>query len=87
MVGIDLKGLDASCLNGIYKDIAENFGVEIAFMIFNHYKGLQVTFPTRFLSQEYVKKAILEECECSSIRTMARKYNYSERWIRELLKK
>lgn len=74
-------------LNGIYQDIAENFGIEIAYMIFSHYKGLQVTFPTRFLSTEYVAERIREEYDGQNIIALTRKYNYSERWIRELLKK
>jgi Mor family transcriptional regulator len=84
VIEIELKGIKSNDLSGIYKDIAENFGVEIAFMIFNHYKGLQVTFPTRFLAKEYVKERIRIESDGKNIKTLARKYGYSERWIREL---
>lgn len=74
-------------LNGIYKDIAEHLGVETAKMIYNHYKGLQVTFPVRFLSKEYIQEQIFREYNGSNTRELARKYQYSERWIREIINK
>lgn len=74
-------------LNGIYKDIAENLGLETAKKIYTHYKGLQVTFPVRFLSKEYIQEKIFREYNGSNTRELARKYQYSERWIREIINK
>lgn len=84
---IVLSELKAEYLNGIYKDIAENLGVEIARLFYIHYKGLQVTFPVRFLSKEYIQDQIFKEYNGSNTRTLARKYEYSERWIREIVNK
>lgn len=87
MVGTELKKIETCNLNGIYKDIAEEFGIEIAHMIFRHYKGLQVTFPTRFLSPDYVAERIRCECDGVNHKALARKYQYTERWVREFLKR
>ncbi|OZV10853.1 hypothetical protein CIW83_18140 [Tissierella sp. P1] len=59
--------------------------MDIALMIFNHYKGLQITFPTRFLSSEYVKWQVCHEYDGNNIKNLAIKYDYSERWIRNMI--
>jgi len=81
-VATDLK---PEHLNGVYKDIAEHLGIEIAQMIFQHYKGLQVTFPTRFLASAHLRDQICSEYTGHNISGLARKYQYSERWIRKIL--
>ncbi len=73
-------------LNGIYKDFAEVLGLEITIQIYNHFKGLQVTFPTKLLSLEYVKGNIIDKYNGSNARELARRYGYSERWIRQIVK-
>jgi len=78
---IEIDGLKPHHLNGIYKDIANDLGIDIALKIFNHYRGLQITFPTRLLSAEYVKKQLSIEYNGSNIKELSLKYNYSERWI------
>lgn len=82
MKGAELRNKN---LNGIYKDMAELLGVEVTLMVFNHYKGLQVTFPTRILSKSYVKEQIKKEFDGSNTKQLARKYDYSERWIRQII--
>lgn len=73
-------------MNGIYKDFAEILGYEVTVLIFKYFKGLQVTFPTKILSKEYVREKILEEYSGDNIKTLARRYEYSERWIRKIIK-
>lgn len=72
-------------LNGIYKDFAEHFGIEITERIYKGYKGLQVTFPVKFLSSEYIAESIIQEYNGSNIRELARKYECSERKVRGIL--
>ncbi|SNT19221.1 Mor transcription activator family protein [Anaerovirgula multivorans] len=72
-------------LNGIYKDIANDLGVEMALLIFNHYRGLQITFLTRLLCTEYVRKQVSIEYNGSNIKELSLKYSYSERWIRKMI--
>lgn len=44
--------------NPIYEEIAEEFGYEVALKIYQLYKGMQITFPTRLFNPEYVKQQI-----------------------------
>ena len=39
--------------NSIYNDISEAFGIDVALHMYEHYKGLQVTFPTRLFNADY----------------------------------
>jgi len=80
-----MEGLKPEQLHGIYRDIAENLGVDVAMLMFEHYRGLQVTFPTRFLCPEYIKSCICTEYNGNNTSELAKKYNYSGRWVRELV--
>ena len=39
-------------LAGVYKDLAETVGVENAYKIYSHFKGLQLMFPLKFYSKK-----------------------------------
>lgn len=87
MVGLDkINKVDSNELNGIYKEFAEVLGFEVTQLIFKYFKGLQVTFPTKLLSKNYVEKKVVEEYNGSNMKELAREYNYSERWVRQVIK-
>ena len=81
-----IKKVDSNELNGIYKEFAEVLGFEVTQLIFKYFKGLQVTFPTKLLSKNYVERKVVEEYNGSNMKELARKYNYSERWVRQVIK-
>ena len=68
-------------LNDVYRDIANEIGVENALAIYRLFHGTQVSFPNRLFSTEYTHKAIISEYDGSNVRQLAQKYNYSERSI------
>ncbi len=78
---------DVQCLNSIYREIAQEMGVETALQLFHMYKGTMVAFPTRLLSTQYVYQAIKSEYNGKNVKNLAVKYNYSERNIRRILKR
>lgn len=86
MKDIDIKDIKPEHLNEPYKEIAERFGVEVAHWFFEQYKGLQITYASRFLSPDFVKKRVIHESGTHRVREIARRYNYSERWIRQMLR-
>ena len=77
---------DITLFNTIYNDISEKFGIDVAIHMYEHYKGLQVTFPTRLFNADYVKSKIPTEYDGSNIKQLAKKYGYSEKTIRRILK-
>lgn len=82
---IDYKELKSSHLNGIYKDFAEVLGIKTTLQIYRYYKGLQITFPVRLLDKSYVEVKIRREYNGKNIKYLARKYGYSERWVRKII--
>lgn len=73
--------------NGIYQELAETFGLEITKNIFNEYRGQQITFPMRLYSKEYVVKYIIDNYDGTNSKNLARKFMYSERWVRTIINK
>ena len=77
---------DLAGLNDIYRDIADEIGVENTLIIFKLFHGTQVSFPNRLFSKEYIHKAIISEYDGENVPQLAQKYNYSERSIWRILK-
>lgn len=73
-------------LNDIYRDIADEIGLENALVIYRMFHGTQVSFPNKLFSKEYTHKAIIAEFNGKNVSQLAQKYNYSERSIWRILK-
>ena len=81
-----VTGDELDGLNEVYKDIADELGIETALSIFRMFHGTQVSFPNRLFSKEYVRRAVLREYNGKNARQLAKKYNYSERSVWRILK-
>lgn len=84
--GVNLLGDDFSGLNDVYREIANEIGIEKTMIIFNLFHGTQISFPNRLFSKEYTHKAILKEYNGKNVLQLAQKYNYSERNIWRIIK-
>lgn len=82
MGGADNKKL----FNSVYEEISEEFGYEVALKIYQNYKGMQITFPTRLFNPDYVKTQIPIEYDGTNIKQLAKKYGYSEKTVRRMIK-
>ena len=71
---------------GVYKDLAETVGVENAYKIYSHFKGLQLMFPLKFYSKTYIMQQICSEYNGKNVHALARKYGYSESRVRQILR-
>ncbi|MBR5322936.1 MAG: Mor transcription activator family protein [Clostridia bacterium] len=83
---VNLLGDDFSGLNDIYREIADEIGIEKTVAIYNLFHGTQIHFPNRLFSKDYIHKAIIKEYNGKNILQLAQKYNYSERSIWRILK-
>ena len=83
---VNLLGSDLSGLNEIYREIADEIGIENALAIYKMFHGTQVSFPNRLFSKDYTHKAIISEYDGDNVPQLAQKYNYSERRIWRILK-
>lgn len=77
---------DLSGLNDVYRDIADEIGLENTLAIYKLFHGTQISFPIRLFSKEYTHQAIISEYNGNNIPQLAQKYNYSERSIWRILK-
>lgn len=73
-------------MHGIYTEIADLIGYENAMKIFERYKGQQINFPVRLYDKDAVKEIIKKEYNGTNAKELARQFNYSERWVKEIVK-
>lgn len=73
--------------NGIYEDMVDYLGLDITIKVFERYKGQQVTFPVKLHSMDYIIGQVSNSSSGKEIKDIARKYDYSEQWIRRMIRK
>ena len=73
-------------LNEIYAELSDLIGYENAIKVYEQYKGQQVNFPVNLYDKTAVKEAIKEQYNGQNAKELARQYNYSERWVRMIVK-
>ena len=67
--------------------MASVLGIEEAYKIYQHFKGQQITFPVKWLSKEFVAKEASEKYDGKNLKQLAKEFEYSERWLRQIIKK
>lgn len=77
---------EVSRLNEVYREMANEIGIENAKRIHKLFHGTQVSFPERLYSREYIHHAILKEYNGKNTAKLAKKYEYSERSIWRIIK-
>lgn len=77
---------DSELLNTVYREISEKLGIDTAMEIYQLFKGQQICFPVRFFNPTRIQQIIVKEYDGTNIRTLATKYNYSEKTIRRIIK-
>ena len=82
----EVMNVDKQLFNSVYKDIAEAFGMDMAIQFYQMYKGMQISFPTRLFNPDYVRTQIPIEYDGTNIKQLAKKYGYSEKTVRRMIK-
>ena len=77
---------DSDLLNAVYREISEKLGMDTAMEIYQMFKGQQINFPVRFFNPTRIQQIIVKEYDGTNIRTLAIKYNYSEKTVRRIIK-
>ena len=72
---------------GIYAEMSEILEEEIVRIIHKHYKGQQINFPMKLHSNQYLEKYIIENYHRKGVREMSRDLGYSDKWVKQLIKK
>lgn len=82
----EVMNVDKQLFNSVYRDIAEAFGMDVAIQFYQMYKGMQISFPTRLFNPDYVRAQIPIEYDGTNIKQLAKKYGYSEKTVRRMIK-
>lgn len=83
---MDPSKVESKDLCGVYSEIANLLGLEAALKLHSAYHGQQISFPVHFYSNEYIARLIVEEYDGMNVKQLATKYNYSEKWVRKIIK-
>lgn len=71
-------------LNDLYRELSEVIGYENMQKLYTQYRGFQISFPRRLYSKDYVREVVKREFDGSNTQELARRYGYTERWIRTI---
>ncbi len=82
-VGVD----NISALNDVYKELVELIGYDNTMILYTHFKGQQITFPVKLYNPESICEMVKSQYDGKNAKQLSRTYGYSERWIKELIKK
>ena len=77
---------ESELLNDVYRDISEKLGQDAALEIYRMFKGQQITFPVHLFNAQRLQKEIIKEFDGSNLKVLAKKYGYSEKTIRRIIK-
>ena len=83
---MEMAEQDSELLNTVYREISEKLGMDTAMEIYQLFKGQQINFPVRFFNPARIQQIIVKEYDGTNIRTLAVKYNYSEKTVRRIIK-
>ena len=79
-------GKDLDIYNSVYKELVEVVGIDAALKIYMRFKGQQITFPVLLYNPDVIKQSVINEYNGENIHELAKKYDYSERSIRRMIK-
>ena len=72
--------------NDIYKEISEIVGLDATLKIYLRFKGQQISFPVRLYNPHLIQQNVIKEYDGYNIRELAKKYDYSEKTIRRMIR-
>lgn len=70
-----------------YAQLYELVGEELTEKIYEMYRGRQISFPMRLYNRDKVAAQIVEEYDGHNLAELTKKYEYSQRWIRQIIQK
>ena len=77
---------ESELYNSVYKEISEIIGLEATLKLYLRFKGQQITYPVRLYNPQMIQQNVIKEYDGTNIAELARKYDYSEKTIRRMIK-
>lgn len=73
--------VDIAALSGVYQEVAELIGVDQMMLLYDTWRGIQVSFPTHLYDSDKVRALVKRNQDELSSGQLARKYGFSQRWV------
>lgn len=78
--------IETEILQESYAELFEIVDEATLIQIYEIYRGRQISFPMRLYDRQQVAQRIKNEYNGHNLTTLTKKYDYSQRWIRKILK-
>ena len=72
--------------NAVYKELSEIIGLDATLKVYLRFKGQQISFPVRLYNPHLIQQNVIKEYDGYNIRELAKKYDYSEKTIRRMIR-
>lgn len=73
-------------LVGVYRELAEEIGIQAALRVHAIFRGQQITFPVSLFKPEFLAHMIVERYDGHNAKQLATEFGYSEKWIRKIIR-
>ena len=83
---VDNMEKEIELYNAVYKEICEIVGLDATLKIYLRFKGQQISFPVRLYNPHLIQQNVIKEYDGYNIRELAKKYDYSEKTIRRMIR-
>lgn len=83
---VDAMEKERELYNSVYREISEIVGLEATLKLYLRFKGQQINFPVRLYNPHLIQQNVIKEFDGSNIPELARKYDYSEKTIRRMIR-
>jgi Mor family transcriptional regulator len=83
---VDVMEKETELYNSVYREICEIVGLDATLKIYLRFKGQQISFPVRLYNPHLIQQNVIKEYDGSNIRELAKKYDYSEKTIRRMIR-
>ena len=77
---------ESELYNAVYKEISEIVGLDATLKIYLRFKGQQISFPVRLYNPHMIQRNVIREFDGTNICELAKKYDYSEKTIRRMIR-
>ena len=83
---VDKLEKETELYNAVYREICEIVGLDATLKIYLRFKGQQISFPVRLYNPHLIQQNVIKEYDGRNIRDLAKKYDYSEKTIRRMIR-
>lgn len=80
------KDADIEALQDFYKSLCELIGVDAMLVVYQHYRGSQLTIPTHLYDRKRASRQVVRKFTGSNSMQLAREYGYSQKWVHKVIR-